>query len=230
MKPLVLVYVDHPMCSMDCADATVDILNQNGYNAHFVGPDSYPYLSFNAENLAKAECLVMPGGMGDADQFDETLLFKKDMVREYVSNGGAYLGICQGSYFASKHYFNILEGVVAKQHIKTKNSSTKRTGPTIVPLTWLGNGPYQTYFHDGAAFVSEEETKQIPGLVLSRYENGDPAALIQKRGKGLVAVMGPHPEAPKWWYYSQSAVKYGWKYGIQHWMLLDIMKRLLKPV
>lgn len=230
MKPLILVYVDHPMCSMDCADATIDVLNQSGiYNAQFIGPDSHPHLVL-AEHLNKASCIVMPGGMGDADQFDDTLLFHKNAVQEYVTNGGKYLGICQGSYFASKHYFDLLEKVVAKQHVKTKNPSTKRTGPTTVPLTWLGRGPYETYFHDGAAFVSEDNSNQIPGLVLSRYENGDPAALIQKRGKGLVAVMGPHPEAPKWWYYSQSRVRDGWKNGIQHWMLLDIMKRLFKSV
>lgn len=229
MLPIILVYTDHPMCSIDCADATCEVLNQSGlYRAVMVGPSSYPYIEFNKENVSKAACLVFPGGMGDADQFDENLINHKKLVYNYVSSGGKYLGICQGSYFASRYYFDLLGDIVAEQHIKRKNSSTRRCGPAIVPLTWRGRGSYPTYFHDGAAFIPPEGKSELGNCtVLGTYANGEAAALIQHLWKGSIGVFGPHPEAMKWWFYSQTQIHEGWKNNLQHWMLLDMMKELL---
>ena len=230
MKPLVLVYVDDPMCSLDCADATLEVLNQSGlYNARMIGPSSYPELEFNKENITKADCLIFPGGEGDADQFDEDLVNHKQIVAEYVSGGGKYIGICQGSYFASKYYFDLLDNIVAKQHIKRKGASVRRCGPAIVPISWRGSEPQPIYFHDGAAFVSPEEGMNLGYCkVLATYENGEAAALVQQYWEGAIGVIGPHPEAMKWWFYSHTAIKDGWKTINQHWMLLDIMEETFK--
>jgi glutamine amidotransferase-like uncharacterized protein len=230
MKPLILVYVDDPMCSLDCADAMLDVLNQSGlYNAKLIGPSSYPELEFNKENVYKANCLVFPGGEGDADQFDNNLVNHKQMVAEYVSNGGKYLGICQGAYFASKHFFDLLDNIVAKQHIKRKKASVKRSGPAVVPISWKGKEPQPIYFHDGAAFVPPEEGMDLGYCkVLATYQNKEAAALIQRYWDGAIGVIGPHPEAMKWWFYSQSTIKDEWKTGIQHWMLLDMMEEIFK--
>lgn len=227
-RPLVLVYTDHPMCSIDCADATCEVLSRSGvYDVKMIGPSSFPYLDFNKYNIERAKCIVFPGGEGDADQFDNSLTHYKDIIKNYVYNGGKYLGICQGSYFASKHFFNLLDGYVAEQHIKRKRSSTKRRGPAIVSIEWNGiyNGTYPIYFHDGAAFIQTKETAEAD--ILATYENGEAAALIQDHGKGTVAVIGPHPEAMKWWFYSQPKVKEGWKDSIQQWMLVEMMEDLM---
>ena len=231
MKPLFLIYTDHPMCSIDCADAMSEVLNQSGlYEAKLIGPSSHPYLEFNEENILKASCLVFPGGLGDADQFDETLINHKQMVYNYVSSGGKYLGICQGSYFASKHYFDLLGDIIAVQHIKRKKASTKRCGPVIVPINWRSSGTvHPTYFHDGAAFVSPSEKREIENCkIFATYENGEAAALIQPLWKGDVGVFGPHPEAMRWWFYSQTAVREGWKNPLQHHLLLEFVRELLK--
>lgn len=223
MKPLILVYADHPMCSIDCADATCDVLNESGlYNAQMIGRDSFPYVPFLEEYVREADCIVFPGGLGDVDQFDNHLTHFTDMIQKYVYEGGKYLGICQGSYFAGKHYFNLLRGYDSVQHIKTQKASTRRSGPAVVDINWKNRGLYPIYFHDGAAFVGEGNAD-----VVARYKNGDAAALIQKRKKGKVAVMGPHPEAQKWWFYSQKKIKDGWKYSIQHQMLLELTEQLL---
>lgn len=230
MNPLVLVYTDHPMCSIDCADAVVEVLNGSGlYDARMFGPSSYPELKFCADNLSLADCVVFPGGMGDADQFDEDLINHKHMIQDYIAQGGKYLGICQGSYFASKHYFNILTNVVAQQHIKRKGSSTKRTGPAIVPLMWWKDpDPRLTYFHDGATFITEDNSVPTIMDVLACYANEEPAAIIQPYERGKVGVIGPHPEAQKWWFYSQSQIREGWKLPLQHEILLDLMEILLQ--
>lgn len=218
------------MCSIDCAEATVEVLNNSGlYDARMFGPSSYPELKFCADNLSLADCVVFPGGEGDADQFDKELANYKQMIQDYVAQGGRYLGICQGSYFASKHYFNILTNVVAQQHIKRKKSSTKRTGPAIVPLTWWKDTEqHLTYFHDGATFIVENDSIPTNIDVLACYANGEPAAVIQQYKQGKVGVVGPHPEAQKWWFYSQTRVREGWKLPLQHEILLDLVDILLQ--
>jgi glutamine amidotransferase-like uncharacterized protein len=228
-KPLFLVYTDHPMCSIDCADATCEVLNQSGlYDVRMIGPSSYPYLEFNAENVFKATCLVFPGGLGDADQFDENLINHKQMVYDYVSSGGKYLGICQGAYFASKHYFDLLGDIEAVQHIKRPGASTRRSGPAIVPLKWRNTGPHLAYFHDGASFVvTEGRGDACYATIQAFYENGDPAALIQHLWQGTIGVIGPHPEAMRWWFYSQTQIHEGWKNPLQHNLLLDFVQNLL---
>ena len=224
MKSLVYVYTDHPMCSIDCADATCEVLNQSGmYDARLIGPSAFPKLKFNRKNLFKADCIVFPGGDGDADQFDKDLYKYTRLVNEYVKRGGRYVGICQGSYFAGKHYFNLLEGYDAVQYIKTQNACTRRSGPEIVKINWKGNGPLPIYFHDGAAF-KDEGRRDCFANVLGRYKNKEIAALVQTKGNGSIGVIGPHPEAQKWWFYSQNRIKDGWTYGVQHEILLDLME------
>jgi len=211
---------------MDCSDAICEVLNQSGlYKAKMIGPSSYPELEFNKQNIKDADCLVFLGGWGVSDQFDKNLINKKSIVSDYVGNGGRYLGICMGSYFAGDHYFDILTGAKAVQYIKRKNSTIKRSTHDIVELTWNNVEGYNTYFHDGAAFIPTHGT--IPAKIIAKYKNGDVAAMIQPHKKGMVGVIGPHPEAMKWWFYSQTRIKDGWKNCIQHDLFLDFVKKLM---
>jgi glutamine amidotransferase-like uncharacterized protein len=225
-KPRFLVYADHPMCSIDCADAVCEILNQSGlYDAKMFGPSSHPKLEFSSD----VDCVVVPGGWGDSDQYDYRL---KDtdlefQIKDYVINGGKYLGICMGAYFAGHYYFNLLKNYKAVQYIKRNKSSTKRLTHDIVDLIWNNDGPYSTYFHDGAAFIPYGN-KHGSAEIIARYTNGDIAAMIQNCNKGKVGVIGPHPEARKWWFYSQTRITDHWKDSIQEELFLDFVKRLLK--
>ena len=227
MKPLVMVYTDHPMCSTDCSDAVCEILNKSGlFKTKTIGPSSYPELKFNDKNIEKADCIVFPGGWGDSDQFDKDLVNHKLVVKNYVENGGKYLGICMGAYFAGPHYFDILRGIDVVQYIKRKNSTIRRPTHNIVELIWNNTGEeYNTYFHDGAAFIPIRRTKNT--RIAAKYKNGDAAAIIQKCKRGVVGVIGPHPEAMKWWFYSQPRITDKWKTCIQHNLFLDFFKTLM---
>ena len=225
--PLVYVYTDQPMCSIDCVDATCDVLNSSGIvEAKMIGPDSFPLIELNEENLHKASCIVFPGGDGDADQFDNSLIFKRKLIEDYVSSGGRYLGICQGAYFAGKHFFNLLRGFDAVQHIKRNGAQIKRSGSNIIDIKWKDERIYPIYFHDGAAFVTTSEQPAFTNI-LAHYLNGDVACLIQAHKKGRVGVIGPHPEAQKWWFYSQTKIKNGWTYCIQTPLLVQLIQELL---
>lgn len=217
------------MCSIDCADAIFDVLKASGnYEARLIGPDSFPHLIVTDTILSKASCLVVPGGLGDADQYDDSLLRKlSPHIKRYVAAGGSYLGICAGAYFAGHHYMNILQkNTKAVQYVKRKGKTIDHENHDVVTVDW--DGEQQTvFFYDGAAFVPRKGCTQISGEIVARYLNGDAAAIIQSYKKGYVGVMGPHPEAQKWWFYSQTRIRHRWRDCIQHKLLLNFAGRLL---
>jgi len=218
------------MCSIDCADAVLDVLNFSGkYEARFVGPSSFPYTILSEALLASADCLVIPGGLGDADQYDDSFLrILSPSIKNYLAKGGRYMGICAGGYFAGNHYMNILQpSTKVVQYVRRKNSTVKHEDHDVVTVDWAGENR-TIYFHDGGAFVPRRWFNRMSGTVIARYSNGDAAAIIQNHKKGRVGVMGPHPEAQKWWFYSQTRINKRWRDCIQHELLLSFVERLLR--
>lgn len=228
-KPLFLVYVEHPMCSLDCADAVLDVINFSGkYTARLVGPSSFPYTIVSETVLSSADCFVVPGGLGDADQYDDSFLkILAPAIKSYLGKGGKYLGICAGGYFAGHHYIDILKpSTKAAQYARRKRSTVKHEDHDVVTVNWAGESK-TVYFHDGAAFVPRRWYNRMSGDIVARYANGDAAAIIQTYKAGKVGVMGPHPEAQKWWFYSQTRINKRWRDCIQHDLLLSFAERLL---
>jgi glutamine amidotransferase-like uncharacterized protein len=222
------VYVEHPAFSIDCADGVYEILKNAGFSVKLVGPNSYPPVELSKEILSATDCLVVGGGLGDSDQYDDSfLLDKSNIIREYISNGGRYLGICMGAYIAGHYYLNILKSnTKATQYIKRKDSTLKKEQHDIVTVNWLGEEK-NIYFDDGTAFVPRRGYKRISGRIIAKYKNGDAAAIIQNYNKGMVGVIGPHPEAHKFWFYWQTRIRNRWKDCIHHDLLLDFIKKLL---
>lgn len=228
-KPLVLIYVEHPMCSMDCAEGVLSVLNGSGkYQAALIGPGSFPFHPITLNKLKEATMLVIPGGWGDSDQFDNSLLRSNaGDIRNYVAAGGKYLGICMGSYLAGHHYIDLLaKNTKAVQYVRRKLSTIKHEKHAVVSLDW-GGQEKTVYFHDGAAFVPRKRYRRISGKIVARYRNGDAAALIQKYKKGVVGVVGPHPEAHKWWFYSQTRIRKRWRDCIHHELLVGFVESIL---
>ena len=228
-KPLFLVYVEHPMCSLDCADAVLDVLKSSGkYEAQLVGPGSFPYMIVTESSLAKASCLVVPGGLGDADQYDDSYLRRSSKeIKAYVASGGRYLGICAGGYFAGHHYMDILQkNTKAAQYVRRKDATIVHENHDVVTVNWDGEEK-SMFFYDGAAYVPRKGYLEISGEIIAKYQNGDAAALIQNYKKGYVGTIGPHPEAPKWWFYSQTRIRHRWRDCVQHDLLLSFVDRLL---
>jgi glutamine amidotransferase-like uncharacterized protein len=123
-------------------------------------------------------------------------------VADFVEQGGRYLGICMGAYWAGSHYFDILDGVDAVQYIKRPTSDIRRSYGTVAPVTWLGQEE-NMYFYDGCALIGDERKF----TTVARYANNDPMAIIQ----GTVGIIGCHPESQEYWY------KRPWQYINQHW-------------
>jgi glutamine amidotransferase-like uncharacterized protein len=149
------------------------------------------------------DVIAIPGGFGEADSyFDFFNRTTANRIAKFIEDGGHYLGICMGAYWAGYRYFDILDGIDAVQYIKQPNATIRRSYSTVAEVDWNGTKEHM-YFYDGCAFVGEVDRCKV----ISRYANGDPMAIIQ----GRIGVIGCHPEAPKDWYEGK------WKYINKYW-------------
>lgn len=131
-------------------------------------------------------------------------------IRDFVSNGGSYVGFCLGAYLAGRDPgFGILpKGVDADTEISQNDAEVDDERNTVIRVDWtFSNGDKEgktekgrwLYFQDGASIEGQVDDKK-KGKVLGRYsESGDVAAYVSGYGKGVVGVVGPHPEATKDW-------------------------------
>ena len=160
--------------------------------------------------LKAADLLVMPGG---ADLFNCEKLngAGNAAIKTFVKNGGCYLGICAGAYYASaqiewgKNTAQQITGARALNFFKgtaigpiydfLEDQDINKSWKNIVPVT---AETQQTAFYEAGPIFTEAHNE----TVLARYDiEGTPAAIIAcPIGKGLAILSSPHIE------YSQSDI------------------------
>jgi hypothetical protein len=166
------------------------------------------------------DMVAFPGGIGDSDS--HKLLFKNNGQRviDFVNQGGRYLGICMGAYWAGSHYFNILDSVDAVQYLKRPGADTRRPHAKNLSVTWNGV-PEKMFWYDGCALVGDNTKFET----YATYINGDAMAIYQNR----IGIIGCHPESQPFWYdeyYSWLKGKYHG--GHHHKLLLDFTNQLME--
>ncbi|KAM0721453.1 hypothetical protein Q7P37_002377 [Cladosporium fusiforme] len=212
-----------------CPESVRDLLKRTytDIKVTFAGPDEATKI--NAQTLAGVDIFAQPGGDGRQseiltpdvmfihangcpgtdldDAWDEAKAYAPAM-RDFVSNGGHYLGFCLGAYLAgpSPGFGLLPKGDKAVREIKQRNAQIKNTNDTVIQVDWTfstGDKAGKTengrwlYFQDGPAFKLANGS---PAEVLGRYsKNGDVAAMLNAYGQGWVANIGPHPEADQYW-------------------------------
>ncbi len=177
----------------------------DAFTVRQIGPDE-----LRGGALKDIEVVVFPGGSGSkqAEGIGEE---GREIVREFVRNGGGYIGICAGCYLACEGFSWSLKILDAKTKSKKwkRGVKTLELGFTTDGAKLLGvpgetapvkyaNGPvmepagspelsdYTTLavFNDE---VAENDTP--PGIQV-----GTPAILSGTFGKGRVVGISPHPE------------------------------------
>ena len=159
-----------------------------------------------------------PGGVGDSDSYDVLFKHHERDIRRYIQNGGRFLGICMGAYWADRHYLNLLHNVEAKQYIRRPNACTRRYYSKAVECNWNGRTD-RFFFYDGPTFIGDESKFET----VARYANGDPAAIIQNK----IGLIGPHLEAEEYWYNKPYLHKH-WHRKEHHKLLREFVNRLLE--
>ena len=213
MKTIAL-FVNDPMCSVQSCNGVINAL-QDSYNIKLFSKNNLEDCFFDDVDM-----IVVPGGIGDANTYYK--LFKNNSTRivEYVANGGKYLGICMGAYWAGSEYLNILDKLEVVQYITRPGTCTRRPHAKNMPVMWRGQ-PYDMFFYDGCAIVGGDMS---PYETIATYSNGDNMAIIQNR----IGLIGCHPESEQFWYDGYSWLKGKYHNGTQHNLLLDFVNELME--
>lgn len=163
-----------------------------------------------AGKLKGAQILIVPGGMS---RTQATALGRdgREIIKQFVADGGGYVGVCAGCYLASSHY----EWSLHLLPVKVVDSANWERGikRLAVELTSEGKEAFdrkdkdlKVQYHNGPvlepqagsdgklislAVFREELTRKgaKEGLML-----GTPAAVAGRYGKGWAIGISPHPE------------------------------------
>ena len=209
----IAIFHHHPYCSDDCTEGMVKALGNDHQITLFNGND------ITEEFLKQFDCIAFPGGIGDADKFNELFHWRKALlINNYVNNGGKYLGICMGAYWAGHWYFDLLKDVEPVQYIKQSSAIVKRSYGTTVPVNW-GSQTEFMYFYDGCCFTGDLSNTNV----IATYPSLEPAAIIQ----GNLGLIGPHPESTQHWFKQFKNMQAYWHDNRHHELLKDFVERLL---
>ncbi len=185
---------------------------------------TYNDLNYSTQNFSDLyKVMLFPGGT--TRWYDLWIsLHGKERIRSFVNNGGGYLGICAGAYFAvDKTWW---DGVFYDDN-EDYNAYGELTGCDLDLFPGTGTGPITgiaDYFDEGYAMESVSFNSSIPMIssyktapysesilyyggpyftidpgaeadVLATYDyNGLPAIVACRYGQGKVVLFGPHPE------------------------------------
>jgi hypothetical protein len=212
VKPTIAVFIHQPMCSIQSANGIINSLKSH-YNFKI-------FTKHELENgfFDDVDMLAFPGGFGNSDAYDYLLRINGEPIVDFINNGGKYLGICMGAYWAGNHYFKLLEGIDSVQYYKQPTACTRRPHTKAMPVTWNGRDE-KMFFNDGCTFVGNGKYETI-----ATYSNGEPMAIIQNN----LGLIGCHPESEKFWYDGYKKMGPHWHNGSHHKLLLKFVNRLME--
>jgi glutamine amidotransferase-like uncharacterized protein len=187
---LALVYKGPGACDENCAEAAGKVALMAGYQVQYVHPGEItPAL------LETADLWVQPGG----DALDVRAAISNNefyAIKNFVANGGKYLGFCAGAYLATKFIDDALtipgfDFIPGDSEDYVKGDKT----PRLETIVWHGVRR-ELYFQDGPSFIIQPGHEDV---VKATYLNGKPAIIFTPYMRGYVALSGPHPEALGRW-------------------------------
>ena len=211
MKPTIALFVADPFCSVQSVNGIITALG-NDYTFKLFSKNEVEQGFFDGIDI-----VAVPGGFSDASSFDRLFKANQNSVKKFVAQGGKYLGICMGAYWAGSYYLNLLDSVDAEQYINRPNTDTRRPHAKDINIIWQGH-PNRMFFYDGCALVGDAGKFNT----IATYANGDAMAIIQNN----IGLIGCHPEAEQFWYDS-----YTWlrgKYASKHSLLLEFVDQLMR--
>jgi glutamine amidotransferase-like uncharacterized protein len=155
-----------------------------------------------------ARLFILPGG------FDRPYVRKlsgkgDNEIRQYIINGGSFLGICAGSYYASSciefnkngdhpicepRRLSLFDGMVQGPHLKAYDPQSKQ-GACVARLSTIWDDVPEThaFYNGGGVFINADRAPKT--TVLAQYSaTNKPAIIHVKKGRGNVILSSPHFE------------------------------------
>lgn len=211
MKPTIALYIRDPKCSVQSGNGIMQALGDH-YRFKIFSKDKVEDVFFDDVDM-----VAFPGGLGNSDSFDIILNPNQERIEQFVRNGGRYLGICMGAYWAGSNYFNILDSVDAVQYLSRPGTDTRRPHAKNISIIWRDE-PMSMFWYDGCALVGDNTKFET----IATYTNGDPMAIIQNR----IGLIGCHPESEQFWYNGYSWMRPHWHERKHHQLLLEFVNEL----
>ena len=160
----------------------------------------------NTDLVGKFGAIHFPGG--DSGQYNARInAIGLQHIRDFVAEGGGYIGICAGGYFACNRimwegnsYDNPLDlfngigyGAIDEIIPWPRYSMATITINLSNPINQYGSSSESIMYYGGAAFYPDEgQEMNVIGTYDSFFD--DPAVINFRYGNGHVILFGPHPE------------------------------------
>jgi glutamine amidotransferase-like uncharacterized protein len=175
-----------------------DTLNDNN-NQNVSAKNKFVYNTssvINSNTLSGYDVLIMPGG--EAADYLSNDDIDGNSIKQFVSSGKAYIGICAGAYAGSNYITDqqagwglapdvntISEGYEGQLQISTTSFGTKILNNSLTNIH-MENGPAMTT--NSSQIVMATFADNNTGYI--NY----PAIIGESYGSGRVILSGPHPE------------------------------------
>ena len=153
---------------------------------------------------AQGNVFVMPGG-ADAYYMKKLSGEGNNIIKQLVNEGMGYIGICAGSYYASKKVIfaegkdiEVMEGrelgfypdSVIGPHLADYNYNNYSGARTALINTEIGS--MKLFYNGGGYFKNAQKLKNIK--ILARYQDNEAAIVCTRYGKGKVLLSAIHFE------------------------------------
>ena len=158
--------------------------------------------------LMNLKAIIIGGGSAKA-QTRSLGKIGENLIKEFIQNGGGYIGICAGAYYAQS--INIINTNLLFRKISTRIPDYKPFEYVNIKLTDTGQKFFNMdesekkiyYSHTGTIFAQNNKSNTSPYVELATFTSitnekkimlNATAILKSDFGKGKVVCFGPHPE------------------------------------
>jgi glutamine amidotransferase-like uncharacterized protein len=151
----------------------------------------------NSKTLSTYDVLILPGG--DASTYINSEELDRGAIKQFVSDGKGYLGICAGAYVASSRVDGYYTGWGIASDVNTKNQEYEGLLPislTTYGKKVLNDTPLQNlHLENGPAMYTDKSQ-----IIMATYTDNETgyqnyaAILGETYGNGRVLLSSIHPE------------------------------------
>ncbi|MDP3067006.1 MAG: BPL-N domain-containing protein [Methanobacteriaceae archaeon] len=183
--------------SVDSIQECLNKTNSQNLTPYFY----YDYATTNevtANNLSSYDVLILPGG--DSSSYVKGSSIDSAAIKQFVSGGKGYMGICAGAYAASNRVDGYYSGWGLASTVNTKNVIYE--GPVPITITSNGNmlgaesSTVNLHHQKGPAMYSTASDAAMANYADNKTGYQNYAAIFGVNyGSGRVLLSGSHPEA-----------------------------------
>lgn len=169
------------------------ILSTHG--ASFQEVTSAQLNAMSLEDLTQYGVIIFPGGSGGTEADSLTSATQARLRSAVQQKGVGYVGFCAGAFIAQapapsaggdvSYGLGIVDGPVLDYYYLEDQG----IDIAMTLLSFADGSTQDTLYYGGPV------TPEVPGGVIARYPNGDPAISQMWSGAGFVVISGPHPTA-----------------------------------